>query len=367
MTEYNKSIWREKLLKFIKFDKFNDVSSFIDYLEKGIDKEFIKDRFYKLPPIPIEYLPVDMGLRRSSLVRNIYENIFPVTHVFRVTFKYKGEFFDEFMPISNEDYIGRGSYKFVYRLPWNQVLKVGKSKFPSDPLFGSLFKKVSKDIQSYIKPEEYQLYEYYYNKNKSSSYRDKLIFNFRRLGLERLHYWKIKTLLPDLVLPTRHFMGQRFRKGFLNFPMVHFMPCDNQTLIPGKHLKEFVLLKERLNQNFFQDLLSPSWKLDFNYEKYGEVSRQKIKKIAFNFHRVIEATRYLSEKENLILDLHSENIIIMLPEYELKIFDFHLFDNYLYDLGNKEKAPLDEHIDTINQFISSFQLSKKELSESFDN
>ena len=108
-------------------------------------------------------------------------------------------------------------------------------------------------------------------------------------------------------------------------------------------------------------MISPTWKLDFNHEKYGEVSRQKLKKIAFNFHRVIEATKYLSEKENLILDLHSENIIIMLPEYELKIFDFHLFDNYLYDLGNKEKAPLDEHIDTINEFINSFQLSKKEI------
>ena len=47
-------------------------------------------------------------------------------------------------------------------------------------------------------------------------------------------------------------------------------------------------------------------------------------KIAFNFHRVIEATRYLAQKEKLILDLHSENIIIMLPEFELRIFDFHV-------------------------------------------
>jgi len=355
--------WKDKFFNFLNISKYKDVPSFIDYLDKGLDKEFIRDRFSSLPPIPIEYLPVDMGLRKSSLVRNLYENVFPVTHVFKVTYKYKGEYLDEFMPISNDDYIGRGSYKFVYRLPWNQVLKIGKSKFPSDPLFGSLFKKVSKDLESYLKPEEFQLFEYYYSINKNSTYRDKLIFNFRRLGLERLHFWKIKTLLPDLVLPTRHFMGVRYRKGFFDFPIHHLMPCDNQTLIPGKHLKEFVLLKERLKQNIFQDMISPTWKLDFNHEKYGEVSRQKLKKIAFNFHRVIEATKYLSEKENLILDLHSENIIIMLPEYELKIFDFHLFDNYLYDLGNKEKAPLDEHIDTINEFINSFQLSKKEILE----
>ena len=109
MSEINKSNWREKLFNYIKFNKFNDVSSFIDYLEKGIDKEFIKDRFYKLPPIPIEYLPVDMGLRKSSLFRNIYENIFPVTHVFRVTFKYKGEYFARYLYDEDEN----GEYEEV--------------------------------------------------------------------------------------------------------------------------------------------------------------------------------------------------------------------------------------------------------------
>ena len=39
------------------------------------------------------------------------------------------------MPITNDDFIGRGGYKFVYKLPWNQVVKVGKSKLGSDPLF----------------------------------------------------------------------------------------------------------------------------------------------------------------------------------------------------------------------------------------
>lgn len=363
MSEPYKSTWKEKLTNIFSLKTIKDIPDLIEYLEQGIDKDKLRDKLVNLPPIPIEYLPIDMGLRKSSFVRNLFENIFKVTHIFRVYYKYRGEFFDEFMPITTEDFIGRGSYKFVYKLPWNEVVKIGKSIFPSDPLFGSLYKKISKDIESYLKPEEFQLFEYYYSKNKSSSYRDKLIFNFRRLGLERLHYWKLKTLLPDLVLSTKHFMGMRYRNGLFSIPWIQMMPCDIQPLIPGKHLKEFVLLKERIKQNVIHDLISPSWKLDFNYEKYGEVPRVKLKKIAFDFHRVIEATRFLSEKENLILDLHSENIIIMLPEYELKIFDFHLFDNHLYDLGNKEKPPLEEHIDTINEFVRSFKLSKKEISD----
>jgi hypothetical protein len=181
--------------------------------------------------------------------------------------------------------------------------------------------------------------------------------------MERLHYWKVKTLLPDLVLPTKFFMGVRFRQGPFQFPIMTLTPCDNQTLIPGKHLKEFVQLKERVKVNKFLDAFSPTWKLNFDYQKFGEVNKSKLKKIAYNLHRVIEATKYLAKEEKLILDLHSENIIIMLPEFELKIFDFHLFDEHLYDLGSDKMAPIDEHIQTINEFINSFGLSKKEISE----
>lgn len=355
--------WKEKVKTFFKTGKFEKVPSFIELLEKGLEKEFFKDPNIALPPIPIEYLPVDMGLRKSGFIRATYEKLFPITYVMRITYKYKAEFLDEFMPVTPEDFLGRGSYKFVYRLPWNQVLKIGKSKLLSDPLFGSLYKKVSKDLASYLKPEEFELKNYLQRELKYESNRDKIEFHFRRLALERLHYWRVKTLIPDLVLPTRHFMGLRFRRGFLNFPIITLTPCDNQVLIPGKHLKEFVELKERIKKNLLEDWVSPTWKLNFDYKKFGEIPKSKLKRIAFNFHRVIETTRYLLESEKLILDLHSENIIIMLPEFELKIFDFHLFDEHLYDIGTGEKKPLEEHIATIQEFISSFGLSKREIQE----
>jgi serine/threonine protein kinase len=357
------SKWKQKVKKFLKFDRFEKASDFIELLEKGLEKELERDPNTSLPPIPLEYLPVDMGLRKSNFIRKTYEKIFPVTHVFRIYYKYKGEFLDNFMPISNEDFLGRGSYKFVYRLPWNQVLKIGKSKLPSDPLFGSLYKKVGKDLGSYLKPEEIELKNYLYKNLKYESNFDKIEFHFKRLALERLHYWKVKTLIPDLVLPTKHFMGLRFRRGIFGFPLISITPCDNQVLIPGKHLKEFVHLKERIKNNPISDLFSPNWKLNFDYQKFGEVPRSKLKKIALNFHRVIETTRYLAQNEKLILDLHSENIIIMFPEFELKIFDFHLFDEHLYDIGTDKMSPLEEHIATINEFINSFKLSKKEISE----
>ena len=355
--------WKEKVKTFFKTRNFEKGPSFIELLEKGLEKEFFKDPNISLPPIPLEYLPVDMGLRKSGFIRSLYEKIFPITYVMRITYKYKSEFLDEFMPVTPNDFLGRGSYKFVYRLPWNQVLKIGKSKLLSDPLFGSLYKKVSKELESYLKPEEFELKNFLQKELRYESNKDKIEFHFRRLALERLHYWKVKTLIPDLVLPTRHFMGLRFRKGFFNFPIVTLTPCDNQVLIPGKHLKEFVSLQEREKKNLFKDFISPTWKLNFDYQKFGEIPKAKLKRIAFNFHRVIETTRYLLQSEKLILDLHSENIIIVLPEFELKIFDFHLFDEYLYDIGTGEKQPLEEHIETIQKFISSFKLSKKEIQE----
>jgi hypothetical protein len=357
------NVWKDKVKDFFNLERFQKVPNFIELLEKGLEKDLLKDPNASLPPIPLEYLPVDMGLRKSGFIRNTYERIFPVTHVFRTYFKYKGEYLDEFMPISNDDFLGRGSYKFVYRLPWNQVIKIGKSKLPSDPLFGSLFKMVGKDLASYLKPEELELKIFLQKNLKYESNPDKLEFHFKRLALERLHYWKIKTLIPDLVLPTKHFMGIRFRKGLFGLPMMTITPCDNQTLIPGKHLKEFVHLKERIKKNAISNAFSPDWKLNFNHDKFGEVSRAKLKKIALNFHRVIETTKYLAEHDNLILDLHSENVIIMLPEFELKIFDFHLFDDHLYELGTDKLTPLEEHIYTINEFINSFKLSKKEMAE----
>jgi hypothetical protein len=153
-------------------------------------------------------------------------------------------------------------------------------------------------------------------------------------------------------------MGLRSRRTPVGIPQTTITPCDNQILIPGKHLKEFVKLTEKVKQNPLEDKFLPKWKLNFDTHKFGNVPVSKLKKIAFNFHRVIEATRYLAQKEKLILDLHSENIIIMLPEFELRIFDFHVFDEHLYDPGENGLSPEEEHINTINEFINSFELGK---------
>lgn len=355
--ESNFQKYREKVKNLFQVNKF---SSFIEVLEKGLEQELNFHPFTTNPPIPIEKLPVDLSLRKSGIFRKIYESIFPVSHVFQATFRYEDLFLENFMPITNKDFIGRGSYKFVYKLPWNQVLKVGKSKLGSDPIFGGLFKEVSKNLEVYLKPEEMELKKFLQAKCFKESSKELLDFKFKRLGLERLHYWKLKNLLPDLVLPTKYFMGIRYRKTPWGVPFTTVTPCDNQLIIPGKHLKEFVLLKEKEKQNPLESKILPKWKLNFNTHKFGQIPVSKLKKIAFNFHRVIEATRYLANKEKLILDLHSENIIIMLPEFELKIFDFHVFDEHLYEPGENGISPEEEHINTINQFIESFELGKNQ-------
>ncbi|MCB1192072.1 MAG: hypothetical protein H7A23_07540 [Leptospiraceae bacterium] len=188
--------------------------------------------------------------------------------------------------------------------------------------------------------------------------REVMDFKFKRLALERLHYWKIKNLLPDLVWPTRYFMGMRFRNAPFRLPMMTITPCDNQNLIPGKHLKEFVKLKEKIKQNPLNDKFFPKWKLNFDTHKFGMIHKNKLKKIAYNFHRVVEASKYLASKEKLIIDLHSENIIITIPEFELKIFDFHVFDEHLYEPSESGLPPGEDHIQAINEFIDSFELSK---------
>ena len=359
MAEESKfNTYKDKVKNLFNFKSFDKFPNFIELLEKGLDKELSFNPSKTDPPIPVEELPIDLSLRKSGIVRNLYEKIFPVSHVFQISYKFNGVFMENFMPITNADFIGRGGYKFVYRLPWNQVVKVGKSKLGSDPLFGSLFKEVSKNLEMYLKPEEMELKNYLQSKCFKHSSKELLDFKFKRLGLERLHYWKVKTLLPDLVLPTKFFMGLRSRRTPFGIPQTTITPCDNQILIPGKHLKEFVKLTEKVNQSKLEDKFLPKWKLNFDTHKFGTVPVAKLKKIAFNFHRVIEATRYLAQKEKLILDLHSENIIIMLPEFELRIFDFHVFDEHLYDPGEDGLSPEEEHINTINEFINSFELGK---------
>jgi len=339
-----------------QYPNWGKIPQFLELLEKGLDKELFFDPEKEENPIPLEDLPVDEVLRKSGPFRNFYEKLFPVSHVFRITHRYEREFLDNFLPISNEGYIGRGSYKFVYKLPWNQVVKVGKSKLPSDSLFGSLFKEVGRDLTRFLKKEEIELMEFLKSKTRRESKQDEIDFKFKRLGLERMHYWKLKSLIPDLVVPTRFFMGIRVRKNPLGIPNITLTPCDQQPLLPGKHLKEFTVKNEKLDQNVLLDTFFPKWKLNFNSHRFGVISKSKLKKIAVDFNRVIEVTKYFAEEEKLIFDVHTENIIITLPDFELKIFDFHLFDDYLYEPSLENPTPEMDHINIIEEFIRSFEL-----------
>ncbi|MCW7467043.1 hypothetical protein [Leptospira levettii] len=339
-----------------QYPSWGKIPQFLELLEKGLDKELFVDPNKNEEPIPLEDLPVDEVLRKSGFIRNLYERLFPVSHVFRMTYRYNREFLDNFMPLSLNDYIGRGSYKFVYKLPWNQVVKIGKSKLPSDVIFGSLFKEVGRDLSRFLKPEEIELRDFLKKQTFRDSKKDEIDFKFKRLGLERLHYWKLKSLIPDLVVPTRFFMGLRMRKNPFGIPNVTLTPCDQQPLLAGKHLKEFTIRNEKLDQNPILDKLFPKWKLNFDSHRFGVISKSKLKKIAVDFNRVIEVTKYLAEEEKLIFDIHAENIIITLPDFELKIFDFHVFDDYLYEPSLENPTPEMDHIKIIEEFIKSFEL-----------
>jgi len=344
-------LWRDR-------QGWGKIPQFLEILERGLDKElfFDPDKVDPKDAIPLEDLPIVEELRKSGPIRNFYEWAFPVSHVFRITYRYEREYLDNFLPLDQRNYLGRGSYKFVYKLPWNQVVKTGKSKLPSDPLFGGLFKKVGKDLSTYLKKEELALRDYLLTKARLESSKEEIDFKFKRLGLERLHYWKLKSLIPDLVIPTRFFMGMKVRNSPWNIPSVSLTPCDQQPLLPGKHLKEFMIRTEKLEQNRVMNRLFPRWKLNFDTHRFGTVSKLKLKKIAVDFNRIIEVTKFLATDENLIFDVHSENIIITLPEFELKIFDFHLFDEHLYEPSEENPTTERDHIQLIEEFIKSFEL-----------
>ena len=242
-----------------------------------------------------------------------------------------------------------------FNYPWNQVIKIGNSKLPSDYLFGRLFEKVSKNKEQYLKDEEINLCDFLKSKVKSVFKKEQIDFKFTRLGLERLFYWKIKVLIPDLVLPTRFFMGLKIRKTPLGIDSTTLTPCDNQSLLLGKHLKEFMKIGEKSETNVLKKIF-PEWKIKFDSHKFGKIKKSQLKKIAFDFHRVIEATKYIAKTEKMIFDIHTENIIITLPKFELKIFDYHLFDENIYHHINHTTFSEVNHIAVIEQFIESFNL-----------
>jgi hypothetical protein len=334
------------------------IPRFIEILEKGLDKDLFFDPSAPVKEaIPIELLPGNvLELRQSSWIRKIYEFFFPVSHAFRITYHYEREFLDQFMPLSRDAYIGRGSYKFVYKLPWNQVLKISITKLISDPLFGSLYKQVSKNLDQFLKKDELDLKVFLQAKAFSEQKVDDLEFKFRRLALERYHYWKLKSLVPDLVAPTRFFMGMRVRNSPVGIPLINITPCEQQTLIPGKHLKEFITASEKKQGSILKGNIFSKWQLSFNSQKFGIVGKTKLKKIALDFHRLVEVVKFLADEEGLIFDLHTENIIITLPNFDVKIFDYHVFDRDLYETNRENPNPELDHIQIIEEFVKSFEL-----------
>lgn len=322
--------------------------------DENIEQIFQKARD-KIAP-SVEQMPVDFQLRQSNVLRRTFEKIFPVSHVSRITYRYGREFLDEFMPIDPNSYIGRGSYKFVYRLPWSAVIKVSRHAYPSDPLFGRLYREAAQNPEKFLSKEDRDLQEYLLSKAKSFK-REGIRHKFNRLAMEKSHYLRVKEGIPDLIIPTRYFMGIRYRERILGRGYHETLtPMDNQILLVGKHLKEFAHAGKISNSNFITRKLFPRYEFEFNGARFGQIKKKILVKITEDFHRLIDFTRRLAKEEKLILDIHSENIIITLPEFELKIFDFHLFDEHLYadayTGGNSEI----ELIEVIEKFVESLHL-----------
>lgn len=330
--------------------------SVIDSLRDDRIEEAFQAAKEKIAPAA-DQLPIDFQLRQSNIFRRVYEKLVPVSHVFRIVLRYGREYLDEFMPLSSEEYIGRGSYKFVYRLPWRAVIKISKDILPSDPIFGSLFRQVDAEKHRFLAEEEIELMEYLM-RGKSSYTRDRLRFKFNRLGMERYHYAKVREALPDLVLPTRFFMGVRYREALIGHGHTEYItPMDSQIMLVGKHLKEFARAGRRSDQNILARRFSPKFDFEFDSGQFGKVKKKILLKITEDFHRLIAYTERLAREEKLILDIHTENIIITLPDFELKVFDFHLFDEHLYEPELMFDHPEKEHIEVIEKFIESFDLS----------
>ena len=344
--------FREKIRK--SFSVFSNKKKYIPFIEKIL--EFLENEDEIQKTIKKNDLPNHLKLRDSNFFVKFYHKIFPISHLFRMRYKYNREFLDKFVPLSNEQYIGRGNYKFVFQSLWKQVIKIGISKLPSDILFGNYYEQVAKNKEIYLKNEEIYLCNFLKNKTKLKSKKDNIEFNFIRLGLERLFYFKIKSLIPDLILSTQFFMGLTFRNTPFGVPMISLAPCDNQEILMGKHLKEFIYLGEKVKKKSFRNKFFPEWKINFNAHRFGKISKSKLKKIALDFYRIIEVTKYLEKEEKIIFDIHTENIIITVPQFKLKIFDYHLFDQHVYPIDKENLFPDRDHTQVIEEFISSFEL-----------
>ncbi len=344
-------------IEYRKFFPKDAIKNIVDSIsEEWIEKALEKAKQTIAPSL--EEIPIDLQLRQSNWFRRLYERIFPVSYAFRISYKYNREYLDEFMPISRETYLGRGSYKFVYALPWKMVVKISKPVLPSDPIFGSLYKEVQKYPQKFLSKDEILLYEYL-TKNKIKPIRQYIWFNFLRLGLERYHYAIVKENLPDLIIPTRFFMGVQYRKRPISkYHIESLKPMDVQLMLTGKHLKEFAKAgRKEISKNKIINFFKPTtYEFHFDIGNFGHIKKKVLVKIKEDLKRLIRFTERLAIEEKLILDIHTENLIITIPEFQLKLFDFHIFDEHLYDYGDGKINPINEHIEVLEKFIESLGL-----------
>jgi serine/threonine protein kinase len=320
-------------------------------------KNYIKN-FKNRNVIPVDELPnLDTELRKSNLIRRSYEKLRPLRYAVKLDFRYDKEFMYDFMPIGLDNFIGRGSYKFVYKLPWNEVVKIGKPVLASDPIFGSLYFKIAREPHKYLSNNEMHLMEhmedrYFLKKNK-----EKIRRKFYRLALEKLHYNIVKSYIPDLVIPTQFFMGVQFREMLFSKKSVPvYMPADVQPYLPGRHLKEFAKSATRVKQPALLNYIRPKWTINFQAYRFGNIKKKTIKKMKTGLQKLILLCQHLANHDKLIIDLHSENLIITLPDFELRIFDFHLFDVHLYEPEERGLNPEKDHIELIEQFLESLDV-----------
>lgn len=310
-----------------------------------------------VPQVPIEELPFQLNLRQSGFIRRWYEKLRPIRACCKMDFRYNREFLYDFMPLDPRFFLGRGSYKFVYSLPWDRVVKIGKLVMPSDPLFGGQYIEVSRRPHQYLSSRDYQLMEFLCDRHWLPGRKEKIRRKFYRLALERLHYEIVRSHVPDLVVPTHFFMGVQFRKNMFSHNYeTTLLPCDTQPLLRGRHLKEFVAAGVPRDQNKVLKMLHPQWDFKFNHQRFGKIGKKVLTRLKSDLERVVKLCDYLAREENLIIDLHSENLIITLPEFEIKLFDFHLFDKHLYDPERRGENPEKDHIQLIETFMDSFSL-----------
>lgn len=352
-----KERWKNRKKRFRKSNATLAVKSLLEsFTDEWMEQSFRLARERTAPDL--EDLPADFKLRQSGPFRRFYEWLFPVSHVSKISFAYGRESIQEFFPIDKQSYIGRGSYKFVYKLPWQMVIKVAKPILNSDPLLGSLYREVASQPDKFLDENELDLL-HFLNKGASEHRKQRNEFQFHRLALERYSYWKVREALPDMVLPTRFFMGVQFRKMPLRGQYkMRIRPMDSQIMLIGKHLKEFAVSGTHSEQGKIRKKFFPKYDFQFDIGRFGKIKKKTLVKIQNDFFRLIEYTQKLATDEKLILDIHTENLIITLPEFELKVFDFHIFDEHLYEPSLKFDRPDKDHIEVIEKFIESFDLKE---------